>query len=160
MIIDITGKLVIQAACREWCKMPYLDHSKGCPNFGRSKNCPPKAASVNEVFDLRYQHWFAVEPFNIAAHTAALLRVHPEWSERQARCCLYWQNGVRARLQTQCLLHQMEHPGCVFTLLPEAMGVNVFRTCHRIGIKMRKNPKTIIYKIALMGTAKENIYVT
>jgi hypothetical protein len=41
-----------------------------------------------------------------------------------------------------------------FTLKPEAMCVNVFATLHHIGIPIKRNPKKIVYKVALVGVKK------
>ncbi len=41
--------------------------------------------------------------------------------------------------------------GGVFTLCPEAMGVNVFRTLHAHGVPIRKNPLDTVYKVAMIG---------
>jgi predicted metal-binding protein len=149
-IIDVTGSLVVQERVREWCKLPYPNHPRGCPKYNHSEECPPKAKHVQEVFDLYQQHWFAVEAFDLSRQTRVMAERHPEWSERQCRCCLYWQGGVRKRLRETCERLVNELPGFIYTLNPEAMGVNVFRTAHRHGLMIRKNPE-IVHKIALIG---------
>lgn len=76
------------------------------------------------------------------------------WTERQARCNLYWQRGVKRRLRMQCesFIHNY-YPECIYILIPEAMGVNVFRTAYKHGIILRRNPD-IVYKIALIGSGR------
>lgn len=150
MIIEVTGSLVIQEAAREWCKLPYPDHPKGCPAYGR-KTCPPKVGLVQDLFDLSRKHWFIIVPFDIAAHAAGMKERHPQWSDRMCRNCLYWQGGVRKELRAQARRVVGEKPGTISTDCPEAMGVNVFRTCHRHGIMMRKNPQHMVHKVALVG---------
>lgn len=152
MLIDVTGFLAIDERTREWCKFPYPGHPKGCMNYGKSEECPPKVKLVHEVFDLSKQHWFAVESFDLQEHAAKMKALHPDWSEAQQKCCLYWQNGVRKKQRQTCDEFIKNHSGYIFTLIPEAMGVNVFRTMHRCGWKIRKNPD-FVYKVALIGVA-------
>lgn len=158
MIIDITGKLVIDERVRSWCMMPYPGHPNGCPNYNHSNTCPPKVPVVSKVFDLEKQHWFIIEEFNLALHAKSMVEKHPGWSDRQSRCCLYWQNGVRKRLREACNSWIRLHAGYGYTLIPEALGVNVFRTAHRYDIMIRKNPSDIVYKVALVGSVlNENV---
>jgi hypothetical protein len=152
MLINVTGSLCIEKRAREWCKLPYPGHPNGCPNYGVASDCPPKVCFVNDFMNLLMEHFFIVETFDLSAHAKTMAAVHPEWSEKQCKCCLYWQNGVRKRLRQQCGEFIKQHPGYVFTLIPEAMGVNVFRTAHRHGLMIRKNP-TVVHKVALVGMA-------
>jgi len=149
MIIEVTGTLVIQPETREWCKLPYTGHPKGCPNYGISKECPPKIEKVNKIFNLSKKHWFAIEEFTNTCKKMLLL--HKNWSQKQTKCCLYWQNSVRKKLKEQCLEFIYSHPNCIYTLIPEAMGINVFRTAYKHGIKINRNAYPIVYKIALIG---------
>jgi len=154
MIIDVAETMAIDYNVRNWCTMPYPGHSKGCPNFGKKETCPPKIGLIDNLFDLSKEHWFAVVKFDLAGQVNRMANIHPEWSDRQCRCCLYWQGGVRKNLKKLCNKFLSSKSGLTFSFCPEAMGVNVFRTFHRNGIMMRKNPKDIVYKVALIGTMK------
>jgi hypothetical protein len=156
MIIDITGTLCIQKETREWCKLPYPGHPHGCPNYGVSNECPPKVCLIDEFIDLKKEHFFIVESFNLSEHAKKMSVIHPNWTNKQCKCCLYWQNGVRKRLREKGLLFIKNSSNYVYTLIPEAMGVNVFRTAHRHGLMLRKNP-SIVHKIALVGRPKNAI---
>lgn len=152
MIIEVTGTLARQHQTREWCRLPYPGHPDGCPNYNHSVLCPPRVATVDEVFDLSKPHWFVIVSFDMAAHVKTMSEKHPKWSDRQLRCCLYWQNTVRKNLGIEILgFMATKSGGTIATMIPEAMGVNVFRTCHRHGLMLRKDPKEIVYKIALVG---------
>lgn len=155
MIYDVSGSLKIDPRVRDWCKLRYPGHPKGCPNYNKSSDCPERVKLIGEVFNLTEGHWFIIEPFDIKAHAWRMKLLHPKWSDRQCRCVLYWQNRVKSKLRRECMIFisGMEQPegDIIYTLIPEAMGVNVFRTCHRLGIKMRKNPQDILYKVALVG---------
>ncbi len=151
MEIDVTGKLRLNPKAREWCRLPYPDHPKGCPNYGMRLACPPYAPNVDEVFDLDRPLWMVVEAFNLAAHQARMLVLHPGWSNRQTRCVLYWQAGVAKRLSGATGLTTWARPGTISTLCPEAMGVNVIATLRRCGIDIRVHPTAWVYKAALVG---------
>lgn len=152
MVVEITGTLDLDARARGWCKLPYPGHPKGCPNYDKSPECPPQVNWVQYVFDLSSPHWFVVERFDLGAHAARMLEAHPKWTDRQARNCLYWQNGVRKKLRAEChRLIQQRGMGNLYTLIPEAMGVNVFTTARKHGIGLERNPQETVYKIALLG---------
>jgi len=155
-VLEVTNRMVIQEVTRSWCQFPYPGHPKGCPNYGIRDDCPPKASLVGDYFDLSQPHWFLLEEFDLLAHANKMKQKHPEWSERQCRCCLYWQGSVRKRLRETCRQFEHSHPGTVSVTCPEAMGVNVFRTCHRHGVSMKKNPQGIVYKVALAGYLRAN----
>ncbi len=80
---------------------------------------------------------------------------HPEWSDRQARCCLYWQGSVRKQLREETKKFADKN-GMVYTLIPEAMGVNVIATARKLGVPIKAKPDDMIYKIALVGYSKRN----
>jgi hypothetical protein len=150
-ILDITGKLAVDdRAAGPWCTLPYPGHRHGCPNYGKRPECPPQAPKVREFIDLDRPHWFIVANIDLEDHMRRMKINNPTWSEAQLRCCLYWQRGVRKDLRRWCAEFVMEHPGTVFTLIPEAMGVNVFRTARRVKVPIMKTP-AMVYKIALVG---------
>jgi len=151
MIIEVTGSIVIDMSVRTWCTLPYPGHPKGCPNFGISDTCPPKVKTVSEIFDLEKQHWFAVVEFNLKNHADRMKMLHPAWSQKQCTCCLYWQNGVRKQLRKLCDDFIFNKSFLHYTLIPEAMGVNVFQTARRYGVTLTKDITDKLYKIALIG---------
>lgn len=154
MIIDVTNTLVVDERVRQWCVFPYPDHPKGCPNYNSKACCPSIVPMIDYWYNLDKPHWFAIYKFDLDAHVQAMSKKHPKWSYRQCRCCLYWQNGVRKYLKGMCENEIMFKPELSYTLIPEALGVNVFRTVHRHGIKMRKAAFPIIYKVALIAHVK------
>jgi len=153
MQINVTGTLCIQHSVRNWCKFPYPGHPKGCPNFNKGVECPPKVCFVNEFINLEIEHYFIIETFDLVAFANSMKSLHPQWSDKQCKCCLYWQNGVRKRLRSKCDTFIQDRPRYVYTLIPEAMGVNVFRTAHRHKLMIRKNPM-VVHKVALVGMAR------
>lgn len=151
METEITHGLRINERSRTWCMLPYQGHPKGCPNFGKKTTCPPMAPMVWDFVDIRRSLWLVVVEFNIARHMDRMFLKHPAWSQRQARCVLYWQNRVNADLRLRASTFVQEHPGTIYSLCPEAMGVNVIATAQREGVPIRVKPQSIVYKIALVG---------
>jgi hypothetical protein len=157
-IVALNNKLVFDKRVREWCKLPYPGHAKGCPNIDKSWQCPNKIGFVYDIFDLLMPHWFVIVRFEIGSFAARMQYTHPEWSDKQCRCCLYWQNTVRKELRKVCERFVLSHEDLYYTLIPEAMGVHVFMTMNRLGYRMRRNPKDYLYKVALIGYDKKGKY--
>jgi len=155
MIVEVTNKLIInyRAATRvgglkAWCELPYPGHPKGCPNYP-NKCCFPK---VGEYYDLTKPHWFAIVEFNIGEFADKMKKKHPEWSERQCRCVLYWQNGVRSQLDVKCKSF-IGNKDLIYHKIPEAMGVNVMLTMRKnLKLDIAIKPVHMVRKIALIGS--------
>jgi len=152
MIYKVNGILEVNYMCRGYCKLPYSNHPKGCPNFNKSPECPPKSSMVEDVFDLNREMFFVVEEFNLKEHVAQMKLNHPRWTELQLRNLLYWQGGVRKRLKEKA--EQFMQHDMIYTLLPESMGVMVINTALKLGIPIETKPKEKVFKIALVGYPK------
>jgi len=145
--IDYTEK------AREWCKLPYPDHPKGCPAYGRRKDCPPNAPRFHERFDPPF--YLVAVRFDLAEHAKKMRVKHPDWSEKQARCLLYWQRQVDKQLKKECLKLLDKLPASFdYTMKPEAMGVNVITTALKIYIPIETKPQNYVWKIAIIGKRK------
>ena len=158
-MIEVTKSLAIDFRAREWCKIPYEGHPNGCPNWNRNPHCPPNVPIITDVFDLTKPLWFSIVEFNLLQHRTNMAIKHPNWSEKQCNCCLYWQNGVRKQLKMQCRNALRDNLGSIYTLIPEAMGINVFKTARNIGIILKRNPRDIIIKIALIGSHNSDMVI-
>lgn len=143
--------LVIDYRAREWCKLPYPDHPKGCPNFGKAATCPPQVCTIEQFIDLGREMTLAVCGFDLAGHVARMKQLNPYWSDRQAQCVLYWQGGVKKALREYCL--SLLAPSQVYTLCPEAMGVDVIKTVRRFGVPISARPDRTgtVFKVGLVG---------
>ena len=148
----VNGFLKVNHKCRGYCTIPYPNHPKGCPNFGKHDECPPKAPLVEDVFDFDEKMFFIIEEFNLKAHVEKMKTKHPHWTPRQCKNLLYWQGGVRKRLRekTQNFI-TWNDPCMIYTLLPEAMGVMVIDTALAVGIPIEKTPENKVFKISLVG---------
>jgi predicted metal-binding protein len=145
------NNLIIDYRARDWCKLPYPDHPKGCPNYGIKSICPPTAPLINEFIDLNKNIWLVVVDFNLREHMNRMKKKHPHWSDRQTRCVLYWQPRVNKQLKYLCKRYSDGVENSVFTTCPEAMGINVIQTVKNIGVPICIRPKDIIFKVGLIG---------
>jgi len=135
------------------CVKPYPGHPKGCPNWNKKQGCPPQAPKIYETLDLSETVYVIYNVFNIGQHARRMLELHPQWSERQCYCCLYWQPKARKQLQTNIRFFLADHPKQKIITCPEAQGVNLTATMKKIGVDLEWPPRQVAYQIVLAGTA-------
>ena len=146
------------------CQLPYPGHPQGCPNFNKSPSCPPHAPKLETKYKLTKDMHFVLLKYNIKKQEEKIQKLHPTWSKKHCRCCLYWQSGVRKKLKEECSIFLLETYGLdlwtlgenqySYELIPEALGVNVFTTAKHHGYILERNPKIYLYKIAFIGMLK------
>lgn len=127
-----------------WCKAPYYDHPHGCPNY---PECP---SEYQDFCNISPHDWFAViEEFDLATHAENMKQKHPDWTERQCRNLLYWQNTVRKRLKAKALIFKQVDD--ILLEIPEACGINVFATLSNVGIILQRQKPNYIVKTMFIG---------
>lgn len=140
-----------------WCTLPYPNHPKGCPNF---PDCTKDEIPFNAY---NYYEWFAVvEVFNLKDHAERMKEKHTHWTERQCRNLLYWQGGVRKRLREKSQKYAKEIGAHVLFQIPEAKGVDVFKTMKEHGLKIQRHPD-IVHKVMILGRRyprEERLYMS
>lgn len=144
-IVEVTGILKIDYTVRDLCRQPYPGHPKGCPNYGKKKECPPQAPLLEDFIDILQPHYFIVL-------TCIRNRCHnnqENTSEDQFRS--YWNDTLEEILHEYIQEFQKDHPGTVFTFHPSAVGVDVLETARNVGISLEENPEKVFYKIVLIG---------
>jgi hypothetical protein len=134
------------------CLEPYEGHPKGCPNYGKSDRCPPKAKWWWDVYDETKPIYAIIEQFDLDAHAEKMKLAHPNWTDKQCRCVLYWQAGMRKRLTQKCKEALKDLPGYNYELTPEAMGWNMVAAAKQFGVNLVWPPHTVT-KIAVLGFA-------
>ena len=138
----------------KWCQLPYYGHKKGCPNYNKKARniCPPFAPKLFEFFDESYSIYLIHSVFDLESHARRMKRDHSMWSEHQCRCVLYWQKISRNQLKERAALQMYNLNLNAVTYCPEAMGVNVYATALKAGLKLEKirNLKTCRH-IAFVG---------
>lgn len=154
-------KLVIQVqpiidhSVRKLCIKPYYNHPKGCPNFNKKEGCPPQAKYYDDIYDLTKSVYAVCNIFNFGKHIENMKQKHPEWSERQLKCVLYWQGSARKNLKNHIVDFLRENKNYKVETCPEAMGVNITETMKKVGIELEWPPVNIAYQIALGGIKKK-----
>jgi len=148
---------VVDLRVRGMCCLPYEGHPRGCPNYGVSARCPPKVANLADAYDLDGPFYVVWSAFPLGEHVAAMRARHPEWSERQLRCVLYWQGTARKRLRAEVAVFRGERPEVDWLVetTPEAMGLDVTRTVEQAGLVLPWPPGDVVYHVALAGRHRE-----
>ena len=141
---------VIDPGVRLMCVRPYPNHPRGCPNFNKRKDCPPKSSLWNDVCDKQLATWVFWTHFNLGAHRERMQKKHPTWTKRQSECCLYWQGTAKKPLK-DWLKENWQFPGFFTTMCPESMGVNVTATMASIGVDLEWPPEKLTYQVAMGG---------
>jgi hypothetical protein len=137
---------------REWCKLPYPGHPKGCPNYGKRDKCPPKEKYITEIINIQKSMFFVHSEFDLTKHIKRMQLRHPEWSDRQLRCVLYWQNRSRKQMMERANVAARYLQAEVIIPMPEATGIQVYGTCKRSGLLLEsiKNLK-VCKHVAFIG---------
>jgi len=135
--------------------LPYPSHPRGCPNYNHKYGCPPKARLIEEAIDLGRTTYLVIVKFDLAKHINEMLMRHPHWSNRQARCVLYWQGGVNKELKFRTCEAKWELEGFndIF-MCPEAMGINIIKTVRDLGIPIKARPVDTVFKVALLAASR------
>ena len=148
-------KPVIDPDVRKLCVKAYPNHPKGCPNFGKKDCCPPKVSLIADTFKMDAPIYGIWNEYPFGQHVAKMKAAHPDWSERQLACCLYWQGTARKQLKG-IIKKFLEQKGSdlMVTTCPEAQGVNLTATMKSIGVELEWPPREVTYQIALAGHLK------
>ncbi len=145
-------ELVIDKSVRGLCSRSYPLHPKGCPNFGKRPSCPPQAPFIEDVLDLSKPIFVIWNVFAFRDHIQKMRVAHPDWSQRQLECCLYWQGSARKVLHDEISVLGLLRGGWDHVLVcPEACGVNITETMRSIGEILEWPPVTKTYQVAIAG---------
>ena len=145
-------RLVLSNNTSLWCKLPYHNHPKGCPNYG--KKCSP--GKISDVFDMEKPIFIIHSEFDLESHEKMMKERHPDWTRPQCRNVLYWQPKSRKQLKERVGLF-LDAIDYHVEYCPELYGVNVFATCLLSGLKLEKTKDLKICRhVALVGQKKVN----
>jgi len=151
IVTDLNSNDIVLLECKsaKLCISPYPGHTKGCPNFNTRNSCPPRAKELSKVFDMTKRIVLVAVRFDLGEHVLRMSEKHPDWSNKQLVCCLYWQMGVVKKLKA--LAARQADDGMVILTIPEAHGVNITETMKNIGFELEWPPKKYVWKVALIG---------
>jgi len=123
--------------------------------YGKRLECPPHAPLFEDYFDMSKDFTAVVCAFNLGEHARKMLAKHPHWTDRQCRNPLYWQGTVRKKLKVLC--QNFIGTDQVYTLIPEAMGLDVGATMATVGVFIDFPPIETVWKVAILGVLREAV---
>ena len=144
-------KPIVDASMRGLCRKKYPNHPKGCPNWDKKEGCPPKAKMIDKILDFDQPIFAIYNRYPFGEHVQKMYDKHPNWTQRQAECCLYWQGTARKQLKEKIKAFMREHPDHIISTCPEGSGVNLTATMKNVGIELEWPPKKYTYQIVLAG---------
>ncbi len=147
---------VIDNKMRKICTKAYPNHPKGCPNFSKKPGCPPGCPRIDKLISMGnlMQKYAIFNRFDFKGHCDRMRTRHPEWSQRQVECCLYWQGSARKTLREKISAFSWKHPHYSIVDCPEGAGVNITETMKNAGVILEWPPVNYTYQIVLAGIAK------
>jgi len=155
MIIKINPEIIkYNKKIQTLCVNKYPQHPKGCPNYGKKQGCPPNTPLINNILNFDKPVYLIYTEFNIGEHAQKLKQKHPDWSERQIYCCLYWQPKARKFQRQEEERAKKEYNLEKITNSPEAHGINVGLLMKKIGINLEWPPRKITRLVSLGGYGK------
>ncbi len=150
MIIKV-NPVMMSSVHGNLCIREYYNHKHGCPNFAKKTGCPPNIERFDKARDLDRPVFAIYTAFPFGNHVRRMKKLHPEWSDRQAECCLYWQGKARKRLKEEIeeFIKAFKEEHFVINSVPEAWGVDVTKTMANAGVFLEWPPKCFSYQVAL-----------
>jgi len=89
---------VIQKKMQGLCRHKYPDHPRGCPNWGRSSECPPGKPLFNELVDITKGVIAIYTVFDLTAQEIKMKAKHPHWTRKQCRNSMWWKKAEMKKL--------------------------------------------------------------
>ena len=108
----------------------------------------------DELIDIGKPVYCIMNQFNLRAHAEIMRSRHPDWSEAQLYCCLYWQGRGRKQLRLKVNGFLEDRPGYIALYCPEGSGVDVVATAGQFGLKFEWPARNYAYQIAIAGMAR------
>jgi len=155
-----------------WCTLPYPNHKKGCPNYNKNPLCPPNAKIMENILDDYSFFYLILANFDMFKYTSNMIRKHPDWSERKARCVLYWQKSVKKLMREYIKnIYIKNHTYNLYLFSSgagekissinqdeiysmEAAGINVIQTLKNNKINIETKPKKKVILVNLLCSDK------
>lgn len=145
-------KPVVDLRMQFLCRKPYPLHPKGCPNWGAKMGCPPLCRPIGDQINLDREVWAVWTRFDLKQHVDQLRFKHPAWTDRQLKCCLYWQPRARQVLKKEIEAFRVQHPELQIVGTPEGAGVCLTPVMRQIGVELEWPPEHWTYQIILAGS--------
>ena len=131
-----------------FCRTPYPKHPRGCPNWNYKEGCPPQTKPFLNLYLPGVR--VVIAQMDFGRYLTLKKQRHPDWTERALRNPLHWQGHLRAKLNMYVSSLEIP-PGFEIVDNPEAMGINIFETCHRADFVLERNPTLFVCKIKFLA---------
>jgi predicted metal-binding protein len=164
-IVFVTNNKDIHTSCRK----PFKGNPDGCPNYGKTWNCPPytpELADTKNKIRNREHHFLliGIEDINTANKTDVkgkygkivenMNQKIREIREKDPDSLCFHGPSCRYCIEEEIAECNCPSEPCrfptVWTYPPEAVGIDVFQTMLNAGIKMQKNPTDVVYRVGLI----------
>jgi hypothetical protein len=150
-----------------YCKLRYPDHPQGCPNVGKCLHPPDAAKKIQTAQQIRLY----VVKFNLEKHVVKMKETNPVFTDKQARCVLYWQNTVKKAIRMT--IEQIYSPGDYvlgcgsgfkiggqLCQSMEAAGIHVFKTLTNLQIDFEEKPVKNVTMVSLIARYPQTLKPT
>lgn len=148
MIIPLK-RVISGSYVRDWCKLSYPDHPKGCPMYNTRPSCPPQAPLLEDL--VKPPFYLVLQEFDLEQQEKRMKLKHPDWSVKMCRNPRYWQKSFMKQILAEAQQFLWKFPQGMILVRPEANGVNLFSTCRLHGVRLERNPQKIVKKMVLIG---------
>ncbi len=155
--IDVIDKstIVFTPKTRDWCRLPYPGHPRGCVNYGKHDTCPCNTPYRADILEKHDRFVLVHATFDINAYAGKMREIHPDWSEKQLRNSRHWQSQLKSKMKKKIAgVHHDElfGAGGGFMGRPsmEAAGIFVFATLRRNKIPFDVKAKKFIKMVCLL----------
>lgn len=150
-------EIICSPDIQKLCLCPYYGHPKGCPNYGKRPDCPPKAPYFLDLF--QEKAYVALISFDfekyLSKKRSEKRKKHPVgWTERALRNPRHWQGHLRSELKKFIAEMMPCIDGDSVILNPEGMGVNVTVTCAKAKFYLEWPPEKKVCCVALIAKKK------
>ena len=142
------------------CKKPYHGHAKGCPNYGKRKDCPPNLSLLDDSLDFEKDMYLIYTSYPVGKFAERMRKTHSEWTDRQIYNPRLWQPTARKKHREEIQKFMEMHPQLYVETNAEARGTNFTALMKTQGIDLNwqwppeHNLENITYRISIGGMKK------
>jgi predicted metal-binding protein len=148
--------IIMSKNVRSWCKLPYIRHPRGCPNYGKNPLCPPTIPYRKDILNKYNDFHLFCARFDIESYMARKKEIHPDRTDAQLRNLIYWQQSVKKRLKDAILASRIHYSefftaggGMMQRPSMECVGIFVFATLQRNHIEFDRKAEKYVTLVAL-----------
>lgn len=154
-----SDQIIFTLKTQRWCQLPYPGHKHGCPNYGKSKYCPPAAPYFKDKIKHYHKFTLTILKFKFDDYKKSMKQIHEEWTDRQLGCVLYYQSQAKKLLKEYLKTKSYDlllscGSGFKDHYSMEAVGIDVIKTLRGVGIDIEIKPKQYVHLVCLSAQYK------